>query len=103
MKEVVAEFPSDQQLALQPALDHWRLPYWDWALIRPGSTKLSVPELLRTVKVDVQRPTGLTESIDNPLYRFKYPLNSEQKIDGITDASSDDPTDPYSPVRIILL
>ena len=85
MTDVVSEFPQDQQVSLKPALDNWRMPYWDWALARQRSTQLFVPELMSTEKVPVRRPNGLTESIDNPLYRYKFPLNSQQQITGITN------------------
>ena len=85
MKDVVSEFPENQRASLKPALDNWRMPFWDWALPRKDSTVLFVPELLSMNTVEVRRPTGLTETIDNPLYRYKFPLNNQQRIDGVTD------------------
>ncbi|KAJ3555445.1 hypothetical protein NM688_g2574 [Phlebia brevispora] len=84
MKKVLAEFPQDKQAALKPAVDHWRYPYWDWALVKPGTTELVVPELLRLEKIDVQRPNGVTQKIDNPMYRYQFPLNAQGQIEGFT-------------------
>ncbi|KAJ3555443.1 hypothetical protein NM688_g2573 [Phlebia brevispora] len=84
MKKVLLEFPSDKQAALKPAVGFWRYPYWDWALVKPGTTELVVPELLRTPRVSVQRPNGVIQEIDNPMYRYRFPLNSEGKIEGFT-------------------
>lgn len=100
MKDVVAEFPPDQQAALKPALDSWRYPYWDWALPRQGTAQLYVPELLRLPKIDVRRSNGLTETIDNPLYRYQFPLNSRGKIDGISDTVLDN-NGNFVPVCVI--
>ncbi|KAJ3555446.1 hypothetical protein NM688_g2572 [Phlebia brevispora] len=84
MKQVLAEFPQDKQGALKLAVDHWRYPYWDWALVKPGTTELVVPELMRLEKIDVQRPNGVKQTIDNPMYRYRFPLNSKGEIDGFT-------------------
>lgn len=89
MKQVLGEFPPEQQIALKPAVEHWRYPYWDWALPLQRSTRLFVPELMAIPKIDVQRPSGLTETIDNPMYRYPFPLNSSGKIDGINDVIED--------------
>lgn len=89
MKQVVSEFSAGEQARLKPAMDHWRYPYWDWALAEPATAgsqrRIIVPELMRAPKVPVQRPSGLVESIDNPMYRYAFPLDSAGKIDGISD------------------
>ena len=105
MKQVLSEFPPDQQVVLKPAVDHWRFPYWDWAFTVQGSPIL-VPELMRTPKTNVERPNGQTVTIDNPMYRFAFPLNSEGKIDGINDVIEDGgqivPVSSFVPRRVML-
>ncbi|KAJ3523968.1 hypothetical protein NM688_g8640 [Phlebia brevispora] len=84
MKKVLAEFPRDKQAALKPAVDHWRYPYWDWALVMPGTTDLVMPELMRLPVIEVQRPNGVMQTIDNPLYRYRFPLDAQGKVIGFT-------------------
>ncbi|KAJ3552388.1 hypothetical protein NM688_g4174 [Phlebia brevispora] len=89
MLQVLSEFSSDDQTRLKPAVDHWRFPYWDWALVDHKTWHIKVPELLRLSKATVQRPSGLIETIDNPLYRYAFPLNDKGTIDGIHDVIED--------------
>ncbi|KAJ3538356.1 hypothetical protein NM688_g6533 [Phlebia brevispora] len=90
MLQVLGEFPPAEQARLKPAVDHWRYPYWDWALVDEAH-RIKVPELLRTPRTPVQRPSGLIETIDNPLYRYNFPVNPVTgTIDGINDVIEDD-------------
>lgn len=92
MQEILGEFPQTDQIAMQPALDAWRFPYWDWALRRDVKTdgqRLSMPSLFKQEEVEVMGPMGLMR-IPNPLYRYKFPLNSKGKIDGFSDIMEDE-------------
>jgi tyrosinase len=84
MADVLDEFPQDKQAQLKPAVDHWRMPYWDWANRDSASQSLIVPDLLKQPTVSVLRPNGLTATIDNPLSRYAFPMK-DGKIDGIAD------------------
>ena len=85
MKEVLGEFSTKEQIALRPVVDHWRLPYWDWAVRKDETTeRLSVPELFRLPTVEIEGPNGRV-TIDNPLHRFKFPLDEDGTIDGISE------------------
>jgi tyrosinase len=100
MNTIVKQFPQEQQEDIQIAVDHWRYPYWDWALADPATHLLDIPELMRLPTIQIQRPDGTTPTIDNPLYRYAFPLNKEQKIDGIDDVvESVDKKDFVVPVR----
>jgi hypothetical protein len=80
-------------------VDHWRYPYWDWALL-DADTQLQVlvvPELMRIPRVQIQSPDGSVQTIDNPLYRYAFPLNKEQTIDGIDDVKGKDFRIPVRP------
>ena len=85
MKEISNDFPQVRQASLKQAIDHWRLPYWDWALRNNEETeRLSVPRLFRIPQIEIDGPRGRT-IIDNPLYRYRFPTNEDGKVDGISD------------------
>jgi hypothetical protein len=100
MNTIVKQFPQEQQKDIQTAVDYWRYPYWDWALANSDTHLLDVPELMRLPTIQIQRPDGTTPTMDNPMYRYAFPLNKEQKIDGIDDVvESVDGKDFVVPVR----
>ena len=84
MKQVLSEFPPDQQQELKPAVDNWRYPYWDWALAQAPNECIDIPELMTLTNVSVQRPNGITEMISNPMYRYAFPMTNGEIL-GITD------------------
>lgn len=95
------DFPPQKREELKPALDSWRMPYWDWALRDNVTKELIIPELLEQNTVSVLRPSGLTETIGNPLLRYAFPMN-DGKIDGITDSFAFGDGIPVSPNVVYL-
>ncbi|KAK6516199.1 hypothetical protein TWF506_006109 [Arthrobotrys conoides] len=69
VQKIAKEFRSgtdDSRKALAAAQD-WRMPYWDWA------SDATIPELIgNTPRVTVRMPNGQDQTIDNPLYSYKY-------------------------------
>ncbi|RVD80225.1 uncharacterized protein DFL_008127 [Arthrobotrys flagrans] len=75
VQKIAKEFKAgteDSTKALAAAQD-WRMPYWDWA------TNATIPELIgNTPRVTVRMPNGQDETIDNPLYSYKYNFANAQ-------------------------
>ncbi|KAK6508914.1 hypothetical protein TWF481_003682 [Arthrobotrys musiformis] len=69
VQNIAKEFKAgteDSTKALAAAQD-WRMPYWDWA------TDATIPVLIgNTPKVTIRMPSGQDQTIDNPLYSYKY-------------------------------
>lgn len=88
--------PDQKQVWIDEA-NQWRLPYWDWAL--HGA---QVPLIYQLASIDLLKPDGTTEPIqNNPLARYQL-LDENKKAQ--TMGSLPDPykissDDPY-PVSI---
>ncbi|KAF3293727.1 hypothetical protein TWF132_004320 [Orbilia oligospora] len=69
VQKIAKEFRAgteDSTKALAVAQD-WRMPYWDWA------SDATIPELIgNTPRVTVRQTNGQDQTIDNPLYSYKY-------------------------------
>ncbi|KAK6357648.1 hypothetical protein TWF718_001956 [Orbilia javanica] len=75
VQKIAKEFKAgteDSTKALAAAKD-WRMPYWDWA------TDATIPALIgNTRRVTVRMPSGQDQTIDNPLYSYKYNFANSQ-------------------------
>ncbi|KAF2269602.1 Di-copper centre-containing protein [Lojkania enalia] len=70
VQEVIATFPSSQQLRWRNAAATLRMPYWDWA-VAPPNGESNIPTLIRDQRVTVTKPSGRV-TIDNPLYSYSF-------------------------------
>lgn len=68
------------------AANIWRLPYWDWAVMKSDTRRRSnynVPKIVRMKKIWLKGPEGFTY-VDNPMYRFSMPGGQSMGAYGIT-------------------
>ena len=61
--------PPHLRERFESAANHFRLPYWDWALGVKGG---SVPDFFLTPTILVTGVDGSSRTIRNPLYRYDF-------------------------------
>lgn len=92
-KEIIPNFPKEEQKWWNDAAYHWRLPFWDWAIANEASATgtVKVPKLCKYPTITVPTADGKgVERIDNPLYQFKMPNNKPMRTHGVQEF-----TDPW--------
>lgn len=77
VRDVIPQFPKEQQAGWRELADSWRLPFWDWA--RNGR----VPDLAKYPTITVPNPKGGIVRIDNPLFQFRMPTEKPMRSEGI--------------------
>ncbi|KAF2760027.1 Di-copper centre-containing protein [Pseudovirgaria hyperparasitica] len=88
--DVVRQFPEgDERDQQRKVADAIRLPYWDWAL--PLKSGPIIPEIMSNKTIVVKRPNGTEESIQNPLYSYRFhPHNPDELNDNVLKVSLSD-------------
>lgn len=64
-QKIAASYPEKDRAKYVTAAKTLRIPYWDWA------SNPDIPRSMTTSKINVNTPTGM-QSIDNPLYQYKF-------------------------------
>jgi tyrosinase len=79
VKGVVSDFSGNPewQSRLQAASTKFRIAYWDWAMGSGG-----VPSVLTQSRITVPAPRGGSQTIDNPLFSYKYQVYAEAVTGG---------------------
>ncbi|MCJ1468770.1 hypothetical protein MMC07_007400 [Pseudocyphellaria aurata] len=83
---IIPKYPRHRQEQLIGAANTWRLPYWDWAVMKSDASRrfnYNVPKIVRMKKIWVEGPEGPVK-IDNPMYRFSMPGGKSMGEYGIT-------------------
>ncbi|KAG8405442.1 hypothetical protein J3458_022097 [Metarhizium acridum] len=63
----------------EKAAQHWRLPFWDWAIPQSDTGKFGVPGIVALEQLDVLKLGGKDkERVKNPLYKFTNKINGEE-------------------------
>ncbi|KAK6543666.1 hypothetical protein TWF694_000404 [Orbilia ellipsospora] len=88
MNQIVSQYPDGElRRRYQTAASTFRIPYWDSAQLkdRGGRRSLNVPYLCTLPTIDVFTPQGITQTISNPLYSFKFPGGYTKGITSFQD------------------
>lgn len=77
IRDVIPQFPKEEEAGWRELADSWRLPFWDWA--RNGR----VPDLAKYPTITVPNPKGGVKRINNPLFQFRMPTDKPMRSEGV--------------------
>ncbi|MCJ1266573.1 hypothetical protein MMC22_006458, partial [Lobaria immixta] len=83
---IIPKYPRHNQEQLTHAANTWRLPYWDWAVLKFDARRrptYNIPKIVRMKRIRLKGPEGFT-CVDNPMYRFSMPGGQSMGAYGIT-------------------
>ena len=90
---IIPRYPNHEGLhkRLKASANAWRLPYWDWALVKPLDRQLTLEKVVRSYKMPliaikkefyIMTSAGFAK-VRNPMYQFVMPNKEPMENHGI--------------------